>query len=234
LQKKNSLKSRNALRTTRSQSVGPTETSSSEKRSPKRQSRSATVKERKINDTNNTTTNSVPITKRPRPSSLNTTASSRSKSSSVPPIHEDEKEKLAKSKLKNNESNQKKQNLKSANEKTEKSEKNDKTSSVAAPEVSEPIDMEPVIKSPPEPTRVKSPEQIIMRSPDPVNWTVPLDTGKTFTVTQNVREGDQASRPYSEAKVWTPPELPPPITQSAPPQLTEQCKVEGMGLAVKA
>lgn len=50
-------------------------------------------------------------------------------------------------------------------------------------------DLEPVVKSPPEPTRVKSPEQIIMRSPDPVNWTVPLDTGKTFTVTQNVREG---------------------------------------------
>lgn len=48
---------------------------------------------------------------------------------------------------------------------------------------------EPIVKSPPEPTRVKSPEQIIMRSPDPVNWTVPLDTGKTFTVTQNVREG---------------------------------------------
>lgn len=51
------------------------------------------------------------------------------------------------------------------------------------------INYEPLIKSPPEPTRVKSPEQIIMRSPDPVNWTVPLDTGKTFTVTQNVREG---------------------------------------------
>lgn len=49
---------------------------------------------------------------------------------------------------------------------------------------------EQIIKSPPEPTRVKSPEQIIMRSPDPVNWTVPLDTGKTFTVTQNVREGE--------------------------------------------
>lgn len=46
-----------------------------------------------------------------------------------------------------------------------------------------------IVKSPPEPTRVKSPEQIIMRSPDPVNWTVPLDTGKTFTVTQNVRDG---------------------------------------------
>lgn len=29
-----------------------------------------------------------------------------------------------------------------------------------------------------------------MRSPDPVNWTVPLDTGKTFTVTQNVRDGE--------------------------------------------
>lgn len=50
--------------------------------------------------------------------------------------------------------------------------------------------MEHVVKSPPEPTRVKSPEQIMMRSPDPVNWTVPLDTGKTFTVTQNVREGE--------------------------------------------
>lgn len=48
---------------------------------------------------------------------------------------------------------------------------------------------EPLIKSPPEPTRVKSPEQIIMRSPDPVNWTVPLDTGKIFTVTQKIKEG---------------------------------------------
>lgn len=50
--------------------------------------------------------------------------------------------------------------------------------------------LEPLIKSPPEPTRVKSPEQLLMRSPDPVNWTVPLDTGKTFTVTQNIREGE--------------------------------------------
>lgn len=48
---------------------------------------------------------------------------------------------------------------------------------------------EHIVKSPPEPTRVKSPEQILMRSPDPVNWIVPLDTGKTFTVTQNVRTG---------------------------------------------
>jgi len=54
------------------------------------------------------------------------------------------------------------------------------------------LDDEPVVKSPPEPTRVKSPEQMIMRSPEPVNWTVPLDTGKTFTVTQNVREGKTA------------------------------------------
>jgi len=46
-----------------------------------------------------------------------------------------------------------------------------------------------LIKSPPEPTRVKSPEQIVVRSPDPVNWTVPLDTGRTFTVTQNIRGG---------------------------------------------
>jgi len=51
---------------------------------------------------------------------------------------------------------------------------------------------EPVVKSPPEPTRVRSPEQLMMRSPDPINWTVPLDTGKTFQVTQSVRENDSA------------------------------------------
>ncbi|OXU19241.1 hypothetical protein TSAR_016640 [Trichomalopsis sarcophagae] len=77
------------------------------------------------------------------------------------------------------------------------------------------IDDEPVVKSPPEPTRVKSPEQMIMRSPEPVNWTVPLDTGKTFTVTQNVREdsivefkrfefllGEPPTRAHSEARSW--------------------------------
>ena len=48
---------------------------------------------------------------------------------------------------------------------------------------------EPVVKSPPEPTRVKSPTEIMVRSPDPINWTVPLDTGKTFSVTQSVRDG---------------------------------------------
>ena len=47
---------------------------------------------------------------------------------------------------------------------------------------------EPVVKSPPEPTRVKSPEAVV-RSPDPINWTVPLDTGKTFSVTQSVKDG---------------------------------------------
>lgn len=57
-------------------------------------------------------------------------------------------------------------------------------------------DIDHVVKSPPEPTRVKSPEQIMMRSPDPVNWTVPLDTGKTFTVTQNVREGELKHQEY--------------------------------------
>merc|ERR1712127_907124 len=31
-----------------------------------------------------------------------------------------------------------------------------------------------------------------MRSPDPINWTVPLDTGKTFSVTQSVRDNDSA------------------------------------------
>jgi len=51
---------------------------------------------------------------------------------------------------------------------------------------------EPVVKSPPEPTRVKSPEQLHMRSPDPINWTVPLDTRNTFSVTQSVRDSDSA------------------------------------------
>ncbi|XP_037876807.1 uncharacterized protein LOC101737983 isoform X9 [Bombyx mori] len=62
------------------------------------------------------------------------------------------------------------------------------------------FDDSPVVKSPPEPTRVKSPEQMNMRSPDPVNWTVPLDTGKTFTVTQNVKNDESIKRPSSEFK----------------------------------
>ncbi|XP_034934064.1 cell surface glycoprotein 1 isoform X4 [Chelonus insularis] len=81
------------------------------------------------------------------------------------------------------------------------------------------FDDEPVVKSPPEPTRVKSPEQMIMRSPEPVNWTVPLDTGKTFTVTQNVREGEPLTRPHSEAKTWVAPSTVPSAPQSAPPEL---------------
>ncbi|KAI9555604.1 hypothetical protein GHT06_018119 [Daphnia sinensis] len=66
------------------------------------------------------------------------------------------------------------------------------------------IEQEPLpalIKALPEPTRVKSPEQLVIRSPDPVNWTVPLDTGKTFTVTQNIRSGGEGPRPHSELKV---------------------------------
>ncbi|CAG9796200.1 unnamed protein product [Diatraea saccharalis] len=62
------------------------------------------------------------------------------------------------------------------------------------------FDDSPIVKSPPEPTRVKSPEQMNMRSPDPVNWTVPLDTGKTFTVTQNVKSDESVKRPNSEFK----------------------------------
>ncbi|KAK0170405.1 hypothetical protein PV328_010973 [Microctonus aethiopoides] len=81
------------------------------------------------------------------------------------------------------------------------------------------FDDEPVVKSPPEPTRVKSPEQMIMRSPEPVNWTVPLDTGKTFTVTQNVREGEPLTRPHSEAKTWAATSSIHSTPQSAPPEL---------------
>ncbi|XP_018796304.1 PREDICTED: uncharacterized protein LOC108973474 isoform X1 [Bactrocera latifrons] len=98
--------------------------------------------------------------------------------------------------------------------------------SSCSPQPAPEIPDEPIVKSPPEPTRVKSPEQILMRSPDPVNWTVPLDTGKTFTVTQNVKEGENYSRPQSEIKASTPVEKPPPPPQSAPPQLTEQAKMD--------
>ena len=35
-------------------------------------------------------------------------------------------------------------------------------------------------------------DQMMVKSPDPVNWTVPLDTGKTFTVTHNIPEGKVA------------------------------------------
>ncbi|GBO99811.1 hypothetical protein EVAR_74219_1 [Eumeta japonica] len=67
-------------------------------------------------------------------------------------------------------------------------------------------DDSPVVKSPPEPTRVKSPEQLNVRSPDPVNWTVPLDTGKTFTVTQNVKSDEGVKRPSSEFKAGSAPD----------------------------
>uniref|UniRef100_A0A0K8T3F7 Nuclear protein MDM1 n=1 Tax=Lygus hesperus TaxID=30085 RepID=A0A0K8T3F7_LYGHE len=71
----------------------------------------------------------------------------------------------------------------------------------------EPVATEPVVKSPPEPTRVKSPEQILMRSPEPVNWTVPLDTG------------DLQWRAHSESKVRSEGSTRPTPSQSAPPAL---------------
>ncbi|XP_046745451.1 uncharacterized protein LOC124410834 isoform X2 [Diprion similis] len=104
------------------------------------------------------------------------------------------------------------------------------TSAAAPPsaETSPWVDDEPLVKSPPEPTRVKSPEQMIMRSPEPVNWTVPLDTGKTFTVTQNVREGEPLTRPHSEAKTWGASSMP-PIPQSASPDLVGHHKSQHSG-----
>ncbi|XP_030746311.1 uncharacterized protein LOC115875081 isoform X3 [Sitophilus oryzae] len=221
---KNSPKKSSPLKTTakrgsqkgkqaRSQSVGPTtEHSNKEKQSPKRQSRSTVKEGRK--STSNTFSN-----KRPRPSSLNT---SRSKSTSVVTKNEDDR--LAKSNKNKSLStvDSSNQNRKGSHEASEhpKSDYEDAKKNHEN-EQPESIEYEPVVKSPPEPTRVKSPEQIIMRSPDPVNWTVPLDTGKTFTVTQNVRDGDTSSRPQSEVKAWTPPDVPPPVAQSAPPTLTE-------------
>ncbi|XP_022915581.1 nuclear protein MDM1 isoform X5 [Onthophagus taurus] len=209
LQKKS--KSKSVPRTVRSQSVGPVEVNY-EKRSPKRQSRSATVKEKK--------SSSSSTTRRPRPSSLNTT--SRSKSRPVPSQSEDDRS----GKTKSNKAQSSQRDAADGSEAepaptVDRAEKEEEEAVEPEPEP-EVISLEPVVKSPPEPTRVKSPEQIIMRSPDPVNWTVPLDTGKTFTVTQNVREGDISARPQSEVKAWTPPEIPPPVAQSAPPELQQQ------------
>ncbi|XP_050519562.1 nuclear protein MDM1 isoform X2 [Diabrotica virgifera virgifera] len=228
--KSSSLKRTNQkTKQVRSQSVGPITENNVEKRSPKRQSRSTTAKEGRKSSSE------TPSSKRPRPSSLNTTVSSRSKSTSVVTKHEDDR--LAKPLQTQKSIDSSKQNQKVATKdrkgvneadqtKTDTVENKDNSTN----EEYDSLTYEPVIKSPPEPTRVKSPEQIIMRSPDPVNWTVPLDTGKTFTVTQNVREGDIGSRPHSEVKVWTPPDIPPPVAQSAPPTLTEQTK-EPAGLS---
>ncbi|KAJ8918741.1 hypothetical protein NQ315_015061 [Exocentrus adspersus] len=221
----------------RSQSVGPTD-AVAEKKSPKRQSRSTTVKDGKDRRKSSSET---PTNKRPRPSSLNTTVSSRSKSSSVVTKNEDDR--LAKSLQNQNKSQsidsstKPNQKVATKHRKGNKEAEQQKTETIvteakdtaANEQEHESLMYEPIVKSPPEPTRVKSPEQILMRSPDPVNWTVPLDTGKTFTVTQNVREGkmllgDIGSRPHSEVKAWTPPEIPPPVAQSAPPTLTEQSK----------
>ncbi|XP_056646350.1 uncharacterized protein LOC130451391 isoform X3 [Diorhabda sublineata] len=212
----------------RSQSVGPTTESSVEKRSPKRQSRSTTAKEGRKSSSE------TPSNKRPRPSSLNT-VSSRSKSTSVVTKHEDDRLAKPLQNQKTIDSSKQIQKVSTKDRKGVDEADETKTDAVENKDTStneeyDSLTYEPVIKSPPEPTRVKSPEQIIMRSPDPVNWTVPLDTGKTFTVTQNVREGDLGSRPHSEVKVWTPPDIPPPVAQSAPPTLIEQSK-EQAGLS---
>ncbi|KAK9889228.1 hypothetical protein WA026_004504 [Henosepilachna vigintioctopunctata] len=221
--KRNHQRSSKSPRNVRSQSVGPITTESGEKKSPKRQSRSATVKERKSN------ANAHSTNRRPRPSSLNTTASSRSKSSSVTSKNEDDtlakantKNSLESSKLKVCSKDVRKGPSRAEPPKSEPSNDEERTEVTVMSDKEELIyNSEPVIKSPPEPTRVKSPEQILMKSPDPVNWTVPLDTGKTFTVTQNIRDDELGSRPHSEVKSWTPSEAHPPVAQSAPPSLVD-------------
>ena len=90
------------------------------------------------------------------------------------------------------------------------------------------IEQEPLpalIKALPEPTRVKSPEQLVVRSPDPVNWTVPLDTGKTFTVTQNIR-GGEGSRPHSELRVSMTVRPPPAAPVHSAPVVTSKVQQE--------
>ncbi|KAK7793970.1 hypothetical protein R5R35_003949 [Gryllus longicercus] len=237
-------------RTARSQSVGPG--LSGENRSPKRQFRApsaapvAGVHKGQMNGP-------VQVERRPRPTSLTTTGPSRPKSSSAPLKSEEGKSNHtikakcmpAKSVNGIQPANMRGDRTKVADKKEssmdeEKQEEEPEDVTKAGSEAEETKDdfepeIEPaVVKSPPEPTRVKSPEQIIIRSPEPVNWTVPLDTGKTFTVTQNVREampnvkfyrGELVNRPHSEVKAWTPPAIPPPAPQSAPPELPDQAQI---------
>ncbi|XP_018327094.1 nuclear protein MDM1 isoform X3 [Agrilus planipennis] len=224
-QKKTYQKPKTISKNVRSQSLDPAEVRAEKPKSPKHQSRSATTKEKKQLN------NNISTLRKSRPSSLSTT--SRSKSNFV----KTEDKQQAKPSSKQNVSHVAAVKQPSgvgigrAGESTEKSFKNE-VDEVQTQSNFEAVDLEPVVKSPPEPTRVKSPEQILVRSPDPVNWTVPLDTGKTFTVTQNIPESDFGVRSCSEAKVWTPPELPPPIAQSAPPQLPmEQIKEQGMSIS---
>ncbi|XP_069694371.1 nuclear protein MDM1-like isoform X4 [Periplaneta americana] len=132
---------------------------------------------------------------KPRPlsgaPSLSTTGPSRPKSSSVPLKAEEGKSHHA-TKPKPAKSVNGVQGAKVRGDRTkvadQKDTREDEQDSEPQVNKEEPEAEPALVKSPPEPTRVKSPEQIIMRSPEPVNWTVPLDTGKTFTVTQNVRE----------------------------------------------
>nr|CAH7739306.1 unnamed protein product [Callosobruchus chinensis] len=88
--KSSSLKRTNQkTKQVRSQSVGPTpDTNTLEKRSPKRQSRSSSTKHGRKSSSE------TPTNKRPRPSSLNTTVSSRSKS--VASVSKNEDDRLAK------------------------------------------------------------------------------------------------------------------------------------------
>ncbi|XP_021939445.1 proteoglycan 4 isoform X2 [Zootermopsis nevadensis] len=216
-------------RSARSQSVGL----AGDNRSPKRQPRTplaAATQPSKVNGP-------VQTERRPRPTSLSTTGPSRPKSSSVPLKAEEGKSHHA-TKPKPAKSVNGVQGAKVRGGRTKVAEQRGGTAPCQDELDSdrqlnkEGPDVEPaLVKSPPEPTRVKSPEQILMRSPEPVNWTVPLDTGKTFTVTQNVLEalpsmklyrGELTNRPYSEVKAWTPPAVPPPAPQSAPPELLEQ------------
>ncbi|RZF33671.1 hypothetical protein LSTR_LSTR007049 [Laodelphax striatellus] len=212
---KRSRKEANALRRQnlersgggRSQSVGPTATftEKSLSTSPKRTKVPATNKSQQNGPV--VTASAAAAERRPRPTTLTTTAPSRTKSCS--------------GSIKVNDSKVKPPITVSpaaatATAKNKTLDKKKRKEQIEEPE------RERVVKSPPEPTRVKSPEQILMRSPEPVNWTVPLDTGKTFTVTQNVHEGELVGRPHSEVKPWTAATvLPPPAPQSAPPQLEE-------------
>ncbi|KAJ1520019.1 hypothetical protein ONE63_004249 [Megalurothrips usitatus] len=194
--------------TGRSQSLGPGGGAAAETRSPKRTPRPPS------------TASAAPAERRPRPTTLNTTAPSRSKSrtsASAPSKGEHQAHKSQPSAGRAASSGTVRGDDKKAVPPKARARP---ASGEPEPEPEEPevVDLEPIVKSPPEPTRVKSPEQIIMRSPEPVNWTVPLDTGKTFTVTQNVPDGERLHATPSPAPPAKAPE--PTVPAEAEPVLS--------------
>ncbi|XP_065566391.1 muscle M-line assembly protein unc-89-like isoform X3 [Artemia franciscana] len=78
---------------------------------------------------------------------------------------------------------------------------NTKTDTSYDPALKDEILLHPLQKAPAEPTRVKSPETLLVRSPDPVNWTVPIEPTKPLNPVQGVKQNSEGPRCLGELRV---------------------------------